>query len=155
MNTFLRSTSLVLTFAGLLCSQALAGDAAGMIKTLKGSAQVERGARKIPAAVGTEVFPGDLILTAANSAVGITLRDNTQLSAGASSTLAINKFEFNTTTNAGAVDATVKRGTLSVISGKIAKASPDAVRFNTATVTLGVRGTEFIIEAGDSGEATP
>ena len=36
-----------------------------------------------------------------------------------------------------------------MISGKVAKANPDAVRFNTGTVTLGVRGTEFIIEAGE------
>jgi hypothetical protein len=39
-----------------------------------------------------------------------------------------------------------------VISGKLAKANPDAVRFSTPTTTLGVRGTEFIIEVGDTGE---
>jgi hypothetical protein len=34
-----------------------------------------------------------------------------------------------------------------VVSGKIAKQSPESVRFSTPTTTLGVRGTEFVIEA--------
>ena len=46
------------------------------------------------------------------------------------------------------IDATVKRGTLSVISGKIAKATPQAVKFSAPGMTLGVRGTSFIIDAG-------
>jgi hypothetical protein len=44
------------------------------------------------------------------------------------------------------MDTSLKRGTLSVVSGKIAKQSPESVRFSTPTTTLGVRGTEFVIE---------
>lgn len=130
-------------------ASAWAAEPAGMIKTLKGSAQIEREGKQLPASVGTEVFPKDRINTGANSSVGITLKDNTQLSAGANAQLDINKFSFNTTSHAGELDASVKKGALAVISGKVAKANPEAVRFNTGTVTLGVRGTEFIIEAGD------
>jgi hypothetical protein len=61
----------------------------------------------------------------------------------------LNKFSFNTTSHVGELDSTVRRGSLSVISGKVARANPNAVQFNTGTVTLGVRGTEFIIEAGE------
>ena len=102
--------------------------------------------------MGTSVEAKDRIVTGADGAVGITLRDNTMLSAGANSVLDLNKFSFDSTTHAGAVDATIKKGTLSVISGKIAKANPDAVRFSSPSVTLGVRGTEFVLEAGDGGE---
>jgi hypothetical protein len=63
------------------------------------------------------------------------------------------RYAFNSTTHQGELAATVKRGSLAVISGKVAKASPDAVQFNTATVTLGVRGTEFIVDVGDAPEA--
>ena len=45
-----------------------------------------------------------------------------------------------------------KRGTLAVISGKLSKQSPKAVKFSTPSTVLGVRGTEFVIEVGD-GEA--
>lgn len=125
---------------------------AGMIKTSKGSATIERAGQKLPATVGTGIEARDRVVTGADGAVGITLRDNTLLSAGPNSVLDLNKFAFDTTTHAGALDASVKKGTLSVISGKLAKANPQAVVFSTPTATLGVRGTEFIIEAGQKGE---
>ncbi len=127
---------------------AFAGDAeeAGTVKTVKGSVFVERGAQKLTAKVGGKLFASDRLLTGADSSVGITLRDNTQLSAGANSVLSLDNFAFDSTTHAGTVDATLKKGTLSVISGKIAKNDPGSVSFHTPTVTLGVRGTKFVIE---------
>ncbi len=141
----------VMTIFSLITANklAVAAEAAGMVKTLKGSAEVERDGKRLPVSVGTEVFAKDRISTGNNSSVGLTLKDNTQISAGANAQLELNKFSFNTTSHAGELDTSVKRGALSVISGKVAKANPDAVRFNTGSVTLGVRGTEFIIEAGD------
>ena len=130
-------------------SNAFALDEAGTIKTLKGTASIEREGQKIPALIGSKIMVSDRILTGADSSVGITLRDNTLLSAGANSTLVINRFAFDTTTHVGTVDATVKRGTLAVVSGKIAKTSPENVSFSTPTVSLGVRGTEFIVEASE------
>ena len=132
----------------LLSGNASALDEAGTIKTLKGTASIEREGKKLAAEPGGKVMVNDRILTAADSTIGITLRDNTLLSAGANSTLVLNRFAFDSTTHAGALDASVKRGTLAVVSGKIAKASPDKVIFNTPSVALGVRGTEFIIDAG-------
>lgn len=129
-----------------------AANEAGTVKTVKGSVAIERSGQKQAVVVGAHVLAADRIVTGADGAVGITLRDNTMLSAGPNSTLDLNKFAFDATTHAGTLDASVKRGTLAVISGKIAKASPANVRFSTPTVTLGVRGTEFIIEAGDRGE---
>jgi len=119
---------------------------AGTVKTVAGSVTIERGGQKLAAAQGTQVFAADNVITGSNGSVGITLRDNTLLSAGHNSFLSLDKFAFDTSTHAGAIDASLKRGTLSVVSGKIAKQSPDSVRFRTPTTTLGVRGTEFIIE---------
>ena len=96
------------------------------------------------------MLAGDRIVTGQNSSVGITLRDNTLLSAGADSVLVIDKFLFNSTTHAGEIDASVKRGSVAVISGKIAKQSPDTVRFRTPNAVLGVRGTAFVIDVGDT-----
>jgi hypothetical protein len=123
-----------------------------MIKTSKGTASIERNGQKLPATVGTHVEAKDRILTGTDGTIGITLRDNTMLSAGPNSVLDLNKYAFDTTTHAGALDASVKKGTISVISGKLAKANPDSVSFATPTMTLGVRGTEFVIEAGQAGE---
>ena len=144
--------ALILACGCMAVGDALAADAAGVVKTVKGTVQVERSGASSGAAIGSEVYGSDRIVTGPGSSVGITLRDDTQLSAGANSILELNKFAFNTTTHEGVLDASIKRGSLAVISGKLAKANPDAVRFSTPTTTLGVRGTSFIIEVGGNGE---
>lgn len=125
---------------------------AGTIKVAKGSVSIERGEQKLAASAGAEVFAADRVVTGNDGSVGITLRDNTLLSAGHNSTLQLDKFAFDSSTHVGTIDATLKRGTLAVVSGKIAKQSPDSVRFRTPTTTLGVRGTEFIIEVGSGND---
>ena len=127
-------------------------ESAGIIKTSRGVANIERNGQRLLAGVGASVEVRDRIVTGADGAVGITLRDNTMLSAGPNSMLDLDRFAFDSTTHEGSVDASVKRGTIAVISGKIAKANPDAVRFSTPNITLGVRGTEFVIEAGQGSE---
>jgi hypothetical protein len=133
---------------GLAANMAYAADEAGVVKTRKGQVSVERAGQKLDAPVGSRIFASDRVVTGADGSVGITLRDNTILSAGPNSTVDLNKFTFNSTSHAGTIDATVRRGTLAVISGKIAKATPEAVSFAAPGMTLGVRGTSFVIDAG-------
>lgn len=122
-------------------------DEAGMIKTVKGEVKVLRASGNIVAQSGTALFVSDTVVTGPNSAVGITLVDGTLLSAGPKAQLALNKFVYDSTTSKGELDATLKTGTLSVVSGKLSKTSRDAVVYRTPTTILAVRGTEFIIDA--------
>ena len=126
---------------------AYADNDAGMIKQTKGAVVIERGEQRLDAKQGNRVLVSDRVVTGADSSIGITLHDGTLLSAGSNSTLSINKFVFNSTTNAGELDASLKRGTLAVVSGKLSKTSPNAVTYRTPTMILGARGTEFVIEA--------
>jgi hypothetical protein len=142
---------LLLTCGCLPLASVHADDSIGVIKTVKGAVHIERAGQSLGAAIGNEVFASDRIVTGPASSVGITLRDNTLLSEGANSILELNKFAFNTTTYEGTLDATIKHGSLAVVDGKLAKANPQQVRYSTPTTTLGVRGTEFIIEVGGSG----
>lgn len=135
------------TGSGLLLAQE-----AGMVKLSQGNAMLERAGKRQPVVVGSKVMVNDRILTGTDGSVGIMLRDHTMLSAGPNSSLQMNKFVFNTTTHAGTIDAMVRRGSVAVISGKIAKATPENVSFSTPSMTLGVRGTEFIIDAGQGSE---
>jgi hypothetical protein len=131
---------------------ASAADSNGVVKTVKGAVHIERAGQNQDVAVGSEVLSKDRIVTGAESSVGVTMRDNTLLTEGANSTLELNAFAFNTTTYDGTLDATIRRGSLAVVDGKLAKANPDSVHYSTPTTTLGVRGTEFIIEVGGDGE---
>jgi len=120
---------------------------AGKVKRCEGSVTVERAGLAQAAQVGTLVQVGDRIRTGADGAVGITLADDTLLTAGPRSTLLIEEFRFNSTTHEGNFLATLVKGTLSVVTGLIAKHEPQNVRLRTPNVVLGVRGTEFIVEA--------
>lgn len=131
---------------------AWAAQPAGVVKIVKGSVAIERAAEKRSPEPGDRVVAGDRIVTGTDGQIGLTLNDNTLLSAGPNSTLVLDQFAFDSTTHAGVIDASVRRGTLAVVSGKIAKQSPESVRFRTSNAILGVRGTTFIIDAG-SGEA--
>jgi len=127
---------------------AVAVAAAGQIKVSKGSAQIERSGQKLPASVGHVVQQGDVVITGSDGSVGITFRDNSLVSIGPDSVLAIDRFVFNSTTHQGNFDSTLKQGTLAVVSGKLAKQSPEAMKVKTPAAILGVRGTEFLVRTG-------
>jgi hypothetical protein len=121
----------------------------GQIKTVKGAVHIERGNEKLAAAAGTRLRQSDTVVTGADGAVGITFTDNSLLSAGPNSSLAIERYAFNPTTHAGAFDSRLSRGTLSVVSGKIARQTPGAMTVKTPAAILGVRSTEFVVRADD------
>jgi hypothetical protein len=146
MTSFI--TRLAVSFLAVLAAPALANDV-GQIKTAKGAVHIERAGQKLPAAVGAKVRAADTVVTGADGSVGITFVDNTLLSAGPNSTLAIERYVFDSTTHAGAFDTRLSRGTLAVVSGKIAKQSPEAMTVKTPAAILGVRGTEFVVRADD------
>jgi hypothetical protein len=131
----------------LIALPVFAAETAGIIKVAKGTVTIERGGQKLTATAGTPVFAGDRIITGADGSVGLTLRDDTLLSAGPRSSFALDRFAFDTTTHAGAINGSLKRGTLAVVSGKLAKQPSNTVQFRTPTTIIGARGTEFIIEA--------
>ena len=58
-------------------------------------------------------------------------------------------FSYDRSAQAGRKDTARRRGTLSVASGKLGKQSPDAVTVRTPSTILGVRGTEFLVRAGE------
>ena len=128
-----------------------AADQAGLIKVVKGAVTLDRTGQKMPVSAGMPLLTGDRVITGEDGSIGITLRDNTLLSAGPKSVLVLNSFTFNEATHGGSMDTSLKRGTLAVVSGKLAKNSPGAVKFHTPAAILGVRGTEFVMDAG-SGE---
>ena len=126
---------------------ASAGAPAGLVKRVLGSVTLERAGAVQTALPGLAVRSGDQLRTGAQSGAAITLADDTLLTAGADSHLVINNFAYDSTTQDGSLALQLWRGTLAVVSGLIAKKSPDNVKLQTRTVVLGVRGTEFIVDA--------
>ena len=118
-----------------------------LFRSSTGPVFIERAGQRSPAPVGTAVHAADTIVTGADAAAGVTFIDNSRMSLGPNSTLAVSRFNFNATTHEGNFDTNLKKGTLSVVSGKLAKRSPEAMTVSTPSTILGVRGTEFVVEA--------
>ena len=135
----------------LACGVALSANAAdiGTVKVAKGNVAIDRAGQTVPGQVGTRLQPADTIRTGADGSVGITMYDDSLLSAGPNSVFALDRYAFDTTTNKGQFDTSLKKGSLAVISGRIAKESPDAMTVRTPSAVLGVRGTEFVVKVDD------
>ncbi len=136
--------------AVLLAAAAQASDV-GEIKTVRGAVHIERGGTLLAASPGMNVRQSDVLVTGADGAVGVTFLDNSLLSLGPGSRLGIDHYSFDSTTHAGRFDSSLSKGTLAVVSGKMVKQSPDAMRVRTPTGVMGVRGTEFAVQVGESG----
>jgi hypothetical protein len=133
--------------AVLAAGESLAQDV-GRVKTVKGTVYIERAGQRAVALVGTGVRQADTLATGPDGAVGVTLSDDTLLSAGPNSILVIERFVYDGN-QPGSIEAALTKGTLAVVSGRIAKQAPDAMRVKTPSAILGVRGTEFVVRASD------
>ena len=140
-----RSGRWLLTTLALGLAFTSASAEVGQIKVAKGQVSVERKGQVLPGQVGLHLEAADVLKTGADGSVGVTMRDNSLLSAGPNSILALERFEFDPTTSQGRFDSQLRRGTLAVVSGRIAKQSPEAMTVRTPSAVLGVRGTEFVV----------
>ena len=140
--------ALAMTLAALLVTSVSAVEI-GQIKVSNGQVTVERKGESRPGSVGTRLESSDVVRTGAAGSVGITMVDNSLLSAGPNSILSLDRFDFDPTSNQGRFDAQLQKGSLAVISGRIAKQAPEAMTLRTPSAILGVRGTEFVLAAND------
>ena len=84
---------------------------------------------------------GDRIVTGPGGGLQILLLDGTTFSIGPNTSLVIDEFVFNPATGTGRLTASVARGTLRVISGRLARQEQEAIRIRLPVATVGVRGT--------------
>ena len=140
--------ALIVAIALAIPGTAIASEA-GLVKVSKGSVQIQRGASKVPATVGTAVRTSDVIVTGADGSAGITFTDNSLVSVGPNSVFAIDKYRFDSTTHAGEFEGNLRQGRLAAVSGKMVKQSPESMRIRTPSAVMGVRGTEFVVQVDE------
>lgn len=89
---------------------------------------------------------GDSIRTGPKSQAGLIFEDDTVVSLGSNSEMAIEQFIFDPAKKNMSFVTQLVKGTFSFISGQIAKLAPDQVKLETPDATLGVRGTKFLVK---------
>ena len=146
MTRLRRCAALAVT--ALFASAAGAADI-GQIKVSRGAVSVERAGTTLPGSVGLRLQAADTLRTGADGSAGITMNDDSLLSAGPNSVLVLEHYALDPATSQGRLDTALNKGTLVVVSGRIAKQSPDAMTVRTPTAILGARGTEFAVSVGE------
>lgn len=127
-------------------SQAAAEEYIGGLRNVTGEASVLRDGKNIPAEHGLRICAGDELITGADGAMGIIFNDNTRISLGPGSRLAVNSYVFEPAKGGFDMLLDMIRGTASYISGTMAKLAPESVRVQTPTAVIGVRGTSFLVK---------
>jgi hypothetical protein len=120
---------------------------AGRIKVASGTATIVRGTETRAATVGAEVVESDVLRTGADGRISLMLKDESRLSLGPNTELALTRFAFAPHDRQLGLAVRVSRGVLSYVSGLIAKLAPEAVRLQTPTSIIGVRGTHVLVRA--------
>jgi hypothetical protein len=115
------------------------------IKQSSGIALVERNAQRLKAAPGFQLLPGDQLVTGKDGRMSLTFIDNTRFAVGPNSHVSVSEFRYDRTRQKGSFVTKVDRGSLAIVSGRIAKSDRDAMKVRTPNSLLGVRGTKFIV----------
>ena len=137
--------------ATLLAQPALAE--IGRIKSTTGMVSIQRGTAIVPAQAGAKLEPGDTVITGKTGRAGIAFLDDTRFAIGPDSKIKMTTYVYDRPRQSGTFLTEVKRGSLGVVSGKIAKSGKDAMKVRTPTSMLGVRGTKFVVEVKGGGDS--
>jgi len=157
MNPVNRACRAAASITFILTLLAVSGAAANadnsqvaQIKTVSGQAEIVRNGARVAAGIGDPLYEKDTIDTGGDGSIGITFIDNTVMSSGPNSEIVLEDYKFNSSDFKGSMLTDMNRGTVSMISGDIARSSPGAMKVKTPTAILGVRGTRFVIEVKDN-----
>merc|ERR1712093_423896 len=111
----------------------------GIVGAISGTVKTETRELK----TGDKIYLNETISAGAGSGTQILLLDQSTFTIGEDSEVVMDTFIYDPATNDGKIVASVKQGSLKVISGLISKKNPDALTVEVPEGTLGSRGTEF------------
>ena len=125
----------------------------GSVNELTGVATIKRGKETISVAKGTNIEENDKVETK-NGKLKITFKDGTTVSVTEHSSLIIDDFVYDPkSAGAGKLGLKAAAGTVRYVSGAVAHNNPNAVKINTPTAAIAVRGTDFIMSVNEVGSS--
>jgi hypothetical protein len=90
---------------------------------------------------GEEVFLGDAVATGQSSGLQILLLDETVFTVGEQAELVIDRYVYDPDQGTAELSASLLRGGLRFVSGRISETQPENVEIKLPSATVGVRGT--------------
>lgn len=139
---------LMALFAGAVAAEV----PAGRVKAVFGEVTAEKDGLRRALNMGDAVYAGERIRTSSAASAALMLQDDTRISLGERASIRVDRFDYDTTKQDGNALITVFRGITGFVSGLLAKSGGDRVRIRTPTATIGVRGTEFMVDVTAASE---
>ncbi|NVN89663.1 MAG: FecR domain-containing protein [Desulfuromonadales bacterium] len=136
-------TALVLTAT---LSYGATADHVGIVKAMAGEVVITRNDHTMKAAPNMKLREGDIVQTGPDGKAGLILEDDTVISMGFNTRIAIKSFLFQPNDKKLSLIARIFQGTVSFVSGQIARLAPHLVHIETPTATVGLRGTHVLIQ---------
>lgn len=118
----------------------------GHVKTVSGEASVTTEGKRVAAVPGTPIAQGSVLRTGKGGAMGVTFKDNTIMSFGPDTELTVDEYLYAPAQGKLKMASKISKGTLNYVSGVIAKLQPDAVRIQTPSGNIGIRGTQILVK---------
>ncbi len=148
MHRLLSAAALI---AAAATAHAATDDHVAIFKNVTGSMRIVRtdaGAdRAIDAVPGATLTTTDRVVSGPGASAGIVFKDGTLVTVGPSTEIQIRDYAFEPKDSKYAFGLYLAKGQAIYSSGKIGKLSPESVKVESPTATVGVRGTRFIIKA--------
>jgi len=126
------------------------GEQIGSVISMTGSAWAVSGDTQRPLTEGAPVYEGEEIVTESDSNVEIRLADDTILGQGEDSAIRLDDYVYEE--GDGSLDFSMIKGVLRVVSGEIVKSNPEGFNLSTPMATIGIRGTEVMVQIDNGRE---
>ena len=121
----------------------------GIVKVVSGDVRIRDAQGERALKSGDAVLESARFISAKDASASMVLRDGTTLVLGNNSQFEVQKFAFDATTQNGSIFVNLLQGSMRMLTGLIAKANPDLIQVKTKTLSVGIRGTDFIVETED------
>lgn len=102
-----------------------------------------------PTKVGDLIYRGDVLLTGADGALGITFADGTSFNVSKNAKMEVNNFVYDPNGHSNSSLMSLSKGTFTFIAGSVAHTGD--MRVATPVGTMGIRGTAPSVEIDDDG----
>jgi hypothetical protein len=123
----------------------------GNVATMTGIATVIRNKDSIALKPQDDIYLNDVLLTSANSTLGVTFNDATTFNLTANARIVVDSFVYEDGGKQNGALFDIVKGTVAFAAAAVAKTGD--MRISTPTATLGIRGTTGLIEVPEGASA--
>jgi len=128
-----------------------AAEPIGNVATLTGTATAIRNKDSLPLKLKDDIYLNDVLVTSANSTLGVTFNDATTFNLTANARITVDNYIYEDGGKKNSALFDIASGTVAFVAASVA--STGDMKISTPSATLGIRGTTGLVEVGQGGAA--